>query len=326
MSVVSRRSLLQGGLAAIFAKRAWGGILWPTAPVRLVVPFGAGGAIDTLARTLANVFPAYSNGQPIVVENRSGAGGTIAGLFVAQSRPDGHTLMVADLGANAIGKMLQPTLAYDPVTAFTPITHLVNLPLVLVVRADSRFHSLSQLVAWAHEAPGRLTYASAGVGNVSHLVVELLAQRAGVQVTAVHYRSGADVIRAVLAGETEFAFPSVSTALPFVHDGKARALAVASANPVAVLPEVRPVADLIPGFDVMIWHGIVGPAGMKPDLVARIDEVFRAMVTRPEVRSFVETRQAGEVVAAGPDAFAAFITRQIELWAPLIKTRGLRAE
>lgn len=326
MANLPRRFLLASALLAPLGSTALGRPVWPTAPVRLVVPFGAGGAIDTLARILANAFPPYSHGQPIVVENRSGAGGTIAGLFVAQSRPDGHTLMVADLGANAIGKLLQPTLAYDPATAFTPITHLVNLPLALVVRTQSRLRNLSQLIEEARQAPGRLTYASAGVGNVSHIVVELLARRAGIELTAVHYRSGADVMRAVLAGETDFGFPSVSTALPFLRDGKARALAVGSANPVAVLPEVRPVADLLPGFEVMIWHGIVGPAGMDRDLVARIDEVFRAIIASPEVRSFVETRQAAEVVAAGPDAFAAFIARQIALWTPVIREGGIRAE
>lgn len=326
MSALSRRLLLGGTLIVPFGPRPFGRPLWPTAPVRLVVPFGAGGAIDTLARALANAFPAHANGQPLVVENRSGAGGTIAGLFVAQSRPDGYTLMVADLGANAIGKLLQPSLPYDPATAFTAITHLVNLPLALVVRGESRLRDLTHLIEEARKAPGRLTYASAGVGNLSHIVVELLARRAGIQVTAVHYRSGADVMRAVLAGETDFGFPSVSTALPFLRDGKARALAVGSANPVPVLPEVRPVADLLPGFEVMIWHGIVGPAGMDRDLVARIDEVFRAIITNPEVRSFVETRQAAEVVAAGPNAFATFVARQIALWTPVIKEGGIRAD
>lgn len=325
MFALRRRLLIAGGCLVPLRLGA-AGPAWPTAPVRLVVPFGAGGAIDTLARAVANAFPPYSNGQPIVVENRSGAGGTIAGLFVAQARPDGHTLMMADLGANAIGKLLQPSLPYDPATAFTPITHLVNLPLALVVRADFRLASLAGLLAEARQAPGRLTYASAGVGNLSHIVVELMARRAGVRFTPVHYRSGADVMRSVIAGETDFGFPSVSTALPFLRDGKAKALAVGSAAPLAALPEVRPVADLLPGFEVAIWHGIVGPAGMERSLVDRIDEVFRAIITSPEVRSFVETRQAADVVAAGPDAFAAFIARQIALWEPVIREGGIRAE
>ena len=209
---------------------------WPSGPVRLVVPFGAGGAVDTLSRAVANAFGPHSNGQPMVVENRSGAGGTIAGQFITQSRPDGHTLMMADVGANAIGKILQPSLAYDPATAFTPIIHLVNLPIVIIVRSESSVRTLDDLLALARSRPDGLTYASPGVGHVTHLAPELLARQAGVRLTAVHYRSGADVLRSLLAGETEFTFPSVSTALPFIREGKARAIAIGSPRPVPALP------------------------------------------------------------------------------------------
>ena len=299
---------------------------WPSAPVRLVVPFGAGGAVDTLSRAVANAFGPHSNGQPIVVENRSGAGGAIAGQFTAQARPDGHTLMMADLGANAIGKLLQPGLAYDPATAFTPIIHLVNLPIVVIVPAASRVRTLDDLVALARTRGDSLPYASPGVGHVSHLAAELLAQRAGVKWTAVHYRSGADVLRSVVAGETEFSIPSVSTALPFIREDKVRAIAIGTPRPVAALPGIPAVADRYPGFEAMTWHGISGPAGMDPALAQRINAVFRTIITSADVRSFVETRQAAEVVAGTPADFAALVAGDIAKWGPVIRDGNIRAE
>lgn len=299
---------------------------WPNAPVRLVVPFGAGGAVDTLSRIIANAFGPHSNGQSIVVENRSGAGGTIAGQMVAQSRPDGATLMVADVGANAIGKILQPNLGYDPVTAFTPIIHLVNLPIVVIVRAESPVRTLDDLIAAARSRGDGLTYASPGVGHVSHLAAELLARRAGVRWTAVHYRSGADVLRSVLAGETEFTFPSVSTALPFIRDGKARAIAIGSPRPVPALPNIPAVAAKFAGFEAITWHGIAGPAGMDPALAQRINGVFRTIITNPEVKSAVETRQAAEVIAGTPAEFKSLITGDVAKWTPVIREGNIRAE
>lgn len=299
---------------------------WPNAPVRLVVPFGAGGAVDTLSRIVANAFGPHSNGQPIVVENRSGAGGTIAGQAVAQARPDGATLMMADVGANAIGKILQPSLAYDPVTAFTPIIHLVNLPIVIIVRAESPVRTLDDLIALARSRGDGITYASPGVGHVTHLAPELLARRAGVKFTAVHYRSGADVLRSLLAGETEFTFPSVSTALPFIRDGKARAIAIGSPRPVPALPGVPAVSAKFEGFEAMTWHGIVGPAGMDPALAQQINRIFREIITNAEVKSAVETRQAAEVIAGTPAEFAALIAGDVAKWTPVIREGNIRAE
>jgi tripartite-type tricarboxylate transporter receptor subunit TctC len=325
-TLLNRRAFgtLALGLAAPVVARAQSS--WPTGQVRLVVPFGAGGAVDTLSRIVANAFGPAANGQTLVVENRSGAGGTIAGQLVAQARPDGSTLMMADLGANAIGKILQPALAYDPVTAFTPIIHLVNLPIVIIVRSESNVRSLADLIALARSRPDGITYASPGVGHVTHLAPELLARRAGVKFTAVHYRSGSDVLRSLLAGETEFTFPSVSTALPFIRDGKARALAIGTSRPVPALPGIPPVSATYAGFEAMTWHGIEGPAGMDPALANRINAVFRAIITNPEVKATVETRQAAEVTAGTPADFAKLIADDVAKWTPVIREGNIRAE
>ena len=323
---IHRRALgamaLAAGLPATL--RAQGA--WPDRPVRLVVPFGAGGAVDTLSRSVANTFPQNANGQPMVVENRSGAGGTIAGGVVATSRPDGTTLMMADLGANAIGKMLQPGLAYDPLTAFTPIIHLVNLPLVIVTRPGLQATTLPELIELARRRNGEMTYASPGVGHASPLSAELLARRAGIRWTAVHYRSGADVMRSTIAGETDFTFPSVSTSLPFIRENNVRAIAVSTANPVPALPGIPPVGATYAGFASATWHGVVGPAGMPADIVLAANRILRTIITTPSVKEAAERVQAAEVVAGTPEEFASFIRAEAAKWEPVIRDGNIRAE
>jgi tripartite-type tricarboxylate transporter receptor subunit TctC len=323
---ISRRGLAGVGLASILPAAGFAQSAWPDRQVRLIVPFGAGGAVDTLSRLVANSFAAHANGQAMVVENRSGAGGAIAGAFVAQSRPDGYTLMMADLGANCIGKELQPALNYDPMRAFTPVSHLVNLPIVVIVPANLPVQNLEDLLARARARADGIQYASPGVGHVSHLAAELLGRRAGVKLTAVHYRSGADVMRSLIQGETEFSFPSVSTALPFIREGRVRALAIGTPAPVAALPGVPSVAASFPGFEAMTWHGIVGPAGMPDDVVAAANRVFRAVITSTEVKETVQRVQAADVIASTPAEFAALIARDHAKWTPVIREGNIRAE
>ncbi len=309
-----------GGLAASARAQA----AWPDRPVRLVVPFGPGGAIDTLSRTVANAFPAQANGQSLVVENRGGAGGTIAGAAVAQARPDGYTLMMADLGANAIGHEMA-RLSYDPTRAFQPVCHLVNLPLALLVPADSPARDVAGLRRLALEKPD-MPYAHPGIGYVGHLAQELMMRQLDIRMTPVPYRSGAEVVRSLLAKETGSAFITVSTSLPFIREGKIRALAVGSKAPVAALPDVPPLAATLPDFEAVVWHGIVAPAGLPPEITASANRVFNAVIRQPEVRQAVEQVQAGEVVGGTPEQFAAFIRGQTERWVPVIRAAGIRAE
>lgn len=298
---------------------------WPDRPVRLLLPFGAGGAADTLARTVANAFGPHGNGQTLVVENRGGAGGTIAGAATAQARPDGTTLMLADLGANGIARELQPSVPYDPATAFTPICHLVNLPLAVVVPAASPAQDLAGFVALAKRR-GDLVYAHPGIGYVGHLAQEYMNRELGLRMTPVPYRSGAEVVRSIVAGETESTFMTVSTALPFIREGKARALAVTAAAPVAQLPGVPPLSAVLPGFEALVWHGIVGPAGLPAEIVAAANRAFNAVLAEPAVRDTVQTRQAGVTVGGSAAQFGSFIQGEIARWTPLIRALGLKAE
>ena len=326
---VRRRGLgligLGAGLGLAAAGRAQQAVAaWPDRPVRLVVPFGPGGAIDTLSRTVANAFPAQANGQSLVVENRGGAGGTIAGAAVAQARPDGSTMMMADLGANAIGHEMA-RLTYDPTRAFQAVCHLVNLPLVLLVPADSPARDVAGLQKLAREKPD-MPYAHPGIGYIGHLAQELMMRQLDIRMTPVPYRSGAEVVRSLLAKETSSAFITVSTSLPFIREGKLRALAVGSKAAVPALPEVPPLAATLPDFEAAVWHGIVAPAGLPPEITAAANRVFNAVARQPEVRQSVEQVQAGEVVGGTPEQFAAFIRGQTERWVPVIRAAGIRAE
>lgn len=320
--MIQRRTLLATPLALPALAQS----PWPQGQVRLIVPFGPGGAIDTLSRTVASRFGEFTGGAQLVVENRAGAGGTIAGAYAATQRPDGTVLMMADVGANAIGRLLYPSLQYDPLTAFTPIIHLVNLPGALIAHPSVAEQTMAEIIAAARARPDGFAFSSAGTGNGSHLFMELFLKRAGVKMVHVPYRSGAEMVTALIRGDAQFGFPTVSSALTMIREGRARAVAVSTTDPTPILPGTPTVGSLLPGFNVAVWHGVVAPAGMEPGMVARINEVFGRIAALPEVRERVEQNQAGRVVAGTPEAFADHLRREFETWAPIIREGGFRAD
>ena len=249
---------------------------WPDRPVRLLVPVGAGGAADTLSRNLSNGFAQFANGQPLIVENRPGGGGTIAAAAVAREKPDGYTLFLAEVGPNAVSHALTAKLPYDPNTAFTPIIHAANLPAIVLIRPTLPYTTLSEFVAAAKQQPGKFNYASAGVGNWTHLFMAYLNSQAGIDQINVVYRSGAEMLTSLLKNEADTAIITVSTALGQIREGKVRALAGVSMQPMPQLLDTPPVGKTVPGFDVKVWHGIVAPAGMDPELATRINGIFNA--------------------------------------------------
>lgn len=299
---------------------------WPDRPIRLVVPFGAGGAIDTLSRTVAAKFPEVTGGQTLVVENRAGAGGTIAGQVVARERPDGSVLMMADVGANAIGKELNPGLGYDPPTAFTPIIHLVSLPAVLMAHPSVTARTIQEVIDQAKARPDGFTYSSAGNGNGSHLFMALFLKEAGIRMVHVPYRSGAEMVTALIRNDAQFGFPTVSSGIGQIRQGNARAIAIGSAGGTPLLPGVPAMSSVLPGFEVAVWHGIVAPAGMDPALTRRINEVFGRIAAMPEVQQRIFETQAGRVVGGTPEDFAAHIRREVARWTPIIREGGIRSE
>ena len=298
---------------------------WPDRPVRLLVPVGAGGAANSLSRNLSSVFQQFANGQPLIVENRVGAGGTVAAAAVAREKPDGHTLFLAEVGPNAVSHTLGK-LPYDPHTAFTPIMHVANLPAVVLIRPTLPYKTLAEYVAAAKQQPGKFNYASAGVGNWTHLFMAYLNSQAGIDVVNVIYRSGAEMLTSLLRNDADTAIITVSTSLGQIKEGKIRALAGAAKRPMRQLPDTPPVAQTIPGFDVTVWHGIVGPAGMDPALAARINGVFAQVLQVPSVRNAITEAQAADIVGGTPAEFDAFIKGELKRWPEVVKAAGIKPE
>ena len=311
--------LLAGSAAAQTAAQ------WPERPVRLLVPVGPGGAADTLSRNLANGFAQFANGQALVVENRPGAGGTIAAAAVVREKPDGYTLFLAEVGPNAVSHMLA-RVPYDPHTAFTPILHAANLPAVILIRPSLPYKTLAEFVAAARQQPGKFNYASAGPGNWTHLFMEYLNSQAGIKQVNVIYRSGAEMLTSLLRGDADTAIITVSTSLGQIREGRIRALAGASMRPMRQLPDVPPAGQTIPGFDVSVWHGIVGPAGMEPALVARINGIFNQVLQVPQVRTAISEAQAADIVGGTPQQFDAFIKGELKRWPEVVKAAGIKPD
>jgi tripartite-type tricarboxylate transporter receptor subunit TctC len=298
---------------------------WPDRPVRLVVSVGAGGAADLLSRNLASGFSQFANGQALIVENRPGAGGTIAAAAVAREKPDGHSLFLAEVGPNAVSHMLA-RLPYDPHTAFTPIIHVANLPAVVLIRSTLPYKTLADFIAAAKQQPGKFNYASAGLGNWTHLFMSYLNSRAGIDQVNVVYRSGAEMLSSLLRGDADTAIITVSTSLGQVREGRIRALAGAAMRPMAQLPDVPPAGQTIPGFDVSVWHGIVGPAAMDPALVVRVNAVFNQVLQAPAVRAAITEGQAADIIAGTPQQFDSFIKGELKRWPEVVKAAGIKAD
>jgi tripartite-type tricarboxylate transporter receptor subunit TctC len=293
--------------------------------VRLFVTVGPGGAADTLSRNLSIGFSQFANGQPLVVENRVGAGGTIAAAAVAREKPDGYTLFLAEVGPNAVSHALSK-LPYDPHTAFTPIVHLANLPAVVLIRANLPYKTLAEFVAAAKQQPGKFNYATAGIGNWTHLYMAYLNSRAGIDQVNIAYKSGAEMLTALLRGDADTALITVSTSLGQVRDGKVRALAGSASRPMRQLPDVPPTSETLPGFDVSVWHGIVGPSGMDPGLVSRINGVFNQILQTPSVRTAITEGQAADIVGGTPQQFDAFIKGELKRWPEVVRAAGIKPE
>lgn len=326
---LARRGFLAGVAALGLVAAASGAMAqasFPDRPVRLLVPVGAGGAADLLSRNLAIGFSQFANGQPLVVENRPGAGGTVAAAAVTREKPDGYTLFLAEVGPNAVSHTLVANLSYNPATAFTPIIHLANLPAVILIRPQLPYTTLAEFVAAAKKEPRKFTYASAGLGNWTHLFMAYLNSQAGIDVVNVVYRSGAEMVNALLRGEADTAIITVSTSLGQVKEGKIRALAGASQRPMPQLPDVPAAAKTLPRFDVSVWHGIVGPAGMEPALVQRLNAIFNDVLKAPAVKTAIEERQAANIVGGTPQQFDAFIKGELQRWPAVVKAAGIKPE
>jgi len=317
-----------GIAAAAAAMSIAGGIAsaqssFPSKPVRIFVPYAAGGAVDILARTLGDVV-SKQWGQPVIVENRPGAGGVIASQALAAAPPDGYTLIVVASG-HATNPFLYPKIPYDTFRDFAPVSLLASSPNILLVRADSPFKTLADMIAQARAKPGSLSFAHAGTGTSTHLAGELLKKLAGIDLNAIPYKGGAPAINDLLGGQIPMSFNNAPESVGQLEAGTVRALAVTTASRAAFLPNVPSVAETVPGYDTEVWWGLLGPAGMPRDLVERLSHDFIAALNTEAVKQRL-TRLGAAPIGSSPQKFAAKIRADYDKWGPIISAAGIKAE
>ena len=297
---------------------------YPSKPVRIIVNFPAGGVADVYARIIgAKVQEAW--GQPVVVENRTGAGGNIGAEAVAKSAPDGYTLNMTAIGPHAINVSLFSKMPFDPVKDFTPVAHVLEAEGLLVVHPSVPIHSVSELVAYARANPGKLTFASAGMGTASHLAGELFKTMAKVDMTHVPYKGNVPAITDLLAGQTSLLFATMPTVLPHAKAGKLRALATIGASRAAATPELPTIGESLRGFEVSNWIALFAPAGTPPEIVKRWNAEVQRIMQSPEIQARLPNEGA-RFIPMTPEQFGAFQKSEIAKWAPVVRASGARAD
>ena len=322
-------TLLAGATLAIWSAPCWpqtgaGGPNFPARPVRMVVGFPPGGGTDIIARIVAQKLGGRW-GQPVVVENRAGAGGNIATELVAKGAPDGYTLLMA-FSSHASNPALYGKLPFDIDKDFTSLTLVGSAPMVVAASPALPAKTLGQLIEYARSHPGAVKFGSSGVGTPVHLAGELMMQLAGIKMVHVPYKGIAPAMTAILAGEIEITYVAVLTGLQHFRAGKLSPLAVASRSRYPALPEVPTAAEAgLKGYEIDFWYALLGPAGMPAPLVARIQRDAAAILTTPEMK---ESLLAQGCIAAGgkPEELSALIRSDYELWSKVIKTAGVKLE
>ena len=324
-SLVSRFSRLLCLLAALAAlPSAALAQAYPSRPVTIIVPYAAGGSLDAVTRILAKSMTARL-GQTVLVENRAGAGSNIGAAYVAKSPPDGYTLFLAS-PATAINVSLYSQLSYDPEKDLAPVSLVTAVPSVLIVPASSPYKSVAELVAFARANPGKLNYSSGGAGSSEHLGSEMFKFYCGVDVTHIPYKGGAPAMTDLMAGQVSMMFSNRIGALPHIRSGKLRALGVADAVRSPQLPDVPTFGEAgYPDLKVLVWSGIMAPAGTPAAVVNRLHAVITEAMQAPDMRAQMD--EMGVTIASGgPKEFGEFLRREIALWRPIVKQSGARVD
>ena len=327
MNPIDRRTagravLAAGALAAVGgAARAQ---TWPTRPIRLVVPFATGGGSDFIGRFMAQRL-GQALGQPVVVENRPGAGSTLGIELVVKSPPDGHTF-----GLIASSYTVTPSLyrlRFDPVTDITPVIQFSQGPMLVVVPKSLPVANFSELVALARARPGTLNYASAGQGSITHLACALFADMAGLQMTHIPYKGTGPALTDTMAGQTQLFFSSTATALPHVQSGALRALAVTTRERLGTLASIPTIAESgLPAYDVPLWHGMIGPAGVSSDIVTRLVSESRRTLSLRETAEQLAQDGVAPAPEGSPTQFRDRIRSEIDQWRGVVARAGVRIE
>ena len=298
------------------------GQTYPNRPVRIIVPTGAGGLTDILARMVGQKLT-EGWGQQVLIDNRPGAGGTVGTEAVAKAAPDGYTLLWV-FPAHMVSPTLYPKLSYDPIKDFAPISMVTGVNLVLLVNPAVPASSVKELIALAKAKPGSLNFGAVGEGSLGHLAGAVFKNMAGVDIVHIPYKGTPQVTAALLANEVQMFFDVPITAIPQIRNGKLRALAVTSTRRIAALPEVPTMQEAgIPGYEVVGWNGLLAPAGTPKEIISRIHADIQRLLQRPEVREWMAS-QALESVGSRPEEFAAVIQADMAKWARIAREIGLK--
>ncbi|MDM0020776.1 Bug family tripartite tricarboxylate transporter substrate binding protein [Variovorax saccharolyticus] len=297
---------------------------YPSKPIRLIVPFPAGGATDLFARTLSQKM-GEKLGTTVVIDNKPGAGGAIGSDMAAKAPADGYTLLLATTSTHSIGPAINAKLPYDTVRDFTPIAHVGDAPSIMLVPNDSPAKTVREWIDYARKNPGKLNYASSGNGTIVQLTAELFKSQAGVFVTHIPYKGTALAIPDLITGKVDVLFDSLPTGMPHVRDGRLRALGVTTQKRSPLAPELPPIADVLPGFESNTWFGLYGPKGLPADMVARINTAANQSLSDPEVRDKL-ARLGIEPTTSTPAQLASMVAADAAKWKKIIIDRKITGD
>jgi tripartite-type tricarboxylate transporter receptor subunit TctC len=325
---MSMRNTLAVLATAVIATAANAQAAWPAKPIHIVVPFTPGGSTDILARSIgAELNKAW--GQPVIIDNVPGAGGSLGADRVAKAPADGYTLLMGHIGTLAVTPSIYPQLPYDPVKSFAPVAWVARVPNVFAVNPKVKAANLAEFLALARSQPGRLNYASGGNGSAAHIAMEYLKLKSGTFMVHVPYRGTAPAVNDLIAGQVDAIFTGAPAVMPFVKSGQLRALAVSSPKRLQSLPDLPTVAESgireLAGFEADQWYGIVAPAGTPHDVVAKLNAQINASLNAPVMKTRLQAEGA-EATPATPEVFGRLIASEIERWRPVVKAGKVRPE
>jgi tripartite-type tricarboxylate transporter receptor subunit TctC len=312
-----------GALAAAAALPSWAQGTWPTKPIKILVGFPPGGGADAMARLVASKLP-EKLGQPVVVDNRTGATGTIASDLVAKSPPDGYTLQLAHINSNAIGPLLVAKGRFDPIADFTPIALIGITPQMLCHHPKHKFKDVPDLIRFAKANPGKLSFASSGVGSIQHIAGESFKLAAGVDLLHVPFKGTGEALSALISGEVDLTFSSTGSALPQVRGGKLTLLAVCSPKRLPAFPDVPAVAETLKGYEIATWYGLAGPGKLPRPIVDRLSAEVRAILAQPDIAKRLQDLDA-EVSSGTPEQFQAFWNAELAKYKKIIADAKIEA-
>jgi tripartite-type tricarboxylate transporter receptor subunit TctC len=321
MATRRRFLTLAAGLAVPAAVRIARAETYPTRFVRLVVPFPPGGAVDNAARIIAARLSEMW-GQQMVIENKGGAGGNIAAQSVLAADADGYTVYICSIG-HAINQFLYPSIGYNPVTDFAPVTLMCVYPNIMAVPNSSPSRSVPEFIARAKAEPGKVTYCSSGIGTSLHLAGELFKRMAGIDVTHIPYRGAGPALNDLIPGRVDAIFANFPSTLPYVQNGQLRGLAVTTAKRQPEVPDLPAIAEFVPGYDVSSWFALFVAAKTPPDIVARLHQDAVAALNHPPVKARY-AQLGATVVGSSPAELATFLQAEIDRWGPVIKAAGIK--